>query len=45
MLAEQVNFAGLVRINRELIAELEAIDSRQRVVLDMDPTEIPVYGR
>lgn len=37
--------AGLARINRELIGRVEAIDSRQRVVLDMDSTEIPVYGR
>ena len=29
----------------ELIARAEAIDSPQRVVLDMDWTEIPVYGQ
>src|ERR1035437_4298018 len=45
MLAEQENFAGLVRINRELIGKAEAVDSPQRVVLDMDSTEIPVYGQ
>ncbi len=45
MLAEEENFAGLARINRELIGRVEAIDSRQRVVLDMDSTEIPVYGQ
>jgi len=45
MLAEEENFAGLVRINRELIAKAEAIESPQRVVLDMDSTEIPVYGQ
>jgi Transposase DDE domain group 1 len=28
-----------------LIARAEAIDSRHRVVLDMDSTEIPVYGQ
>ena len=33
------------RSNRELIAKAEAIDSPQRVVLDMDSTEIPVYGQ
>src|SRR5664279_928059 len=32
-------------INRELIARAEAIDSPQRVVLDMDSTEIPLYGQ
>jgi hypothetical protein len=36
MLAEEQNFAGLTRINRELIAKVEAIDSPRRVVLDMD---------
>jgi len=35
----------LARINRELIAKAEAFDSPQRVVLDMDSTEIPVYGQ
>jgi hypothetical protein len=44
MLAEEENFAGLARINRELIGKAEALDSVQRVVLDMDSTEIPVYG-
>lgn len=44
MLAEEENFAGLARINRELISKVEALDSVQRVVLDMDSTEIPVYG-
>jgi hypothetical protein len=32
-------------MNRELIARVEAIDSPPRVVLDMDSTEIPVYGQ
>ncbi len=45
MLAEEQNFAGLTRINRELIAKVEAIGSPRRVVLDMDSTEIPVYGQ
>jgi hypothetical protein len=45
MLAEEQNFAGLTRINRELIAKVEAIDSPRRVALDMDSTEIPVYGQ
>jgi len=44
MLAETENFAGLARINRELVGKAEALDSGQRVVLDMDSTEIPVYG-
>jgi hypothetical protein len=44
MLAEEKNFGSLARINRELIAKAEALDSPQRVVLDMDSTEIPVHG-
>ena len=44
MLADEENFAGLARINRELIGRVEAVDSPQRVVLDMYSTEIPVYG-
>jgi hypothetical protein len=45
MLAQEQNFVSLVRINRELIGKVEAIDAQQRVVLDMDSTEIPVYGQ
>jgi Transposase DDE domain group 1 len=45
MLAEEENFHSLARINRELIGKAEALDSPQRVVLDMDSTEIPVYGQ
>jgi hypothetical protein len=35
----------LARINRDLIGKVEAVNSPQRVVLDMDSTEIPVYGQ
>jgi len=42
MLAAEENFAGLARINRELIGRVEVVDSPQRVVLDMDSTEIRV---
>ena len=45
MLAEEQNFASLARINRELIGRVEGLDSSRRVVLDMDSTEIPVYGQ
>ena len=44
LLAEEGNFAGLARVNRELIGRAEAIHSHYRTVLDMDSTEIPVYG-
>ena len=39
------NLAGLAARNRELTARAETIDSPGRVVLDMDSTEIPVYGQ
>ena len=45
LLADEENLAGLATINRDLIGKAEAIDSPQRVVLDMDSTEIPVYGQ
>ena len=45
LLTQDENLAGLAVINRELIARTEEIDSPQRVVLDMDRTEIPVYGQ
>jgi hypothetical protein len=44
LLAEPENLTGLRTINRELIAKAEAMGSPQRVVLDIDSTEIPVYG-
>jgi len=45
LLADEENVVGLAAINRELIGKAEAMDSLQRVVLDMDSTEIPVYGQ
>jgi hypothetical protein len=44
LLAEDENFAGLGRLNRALIGKAETMDSGYRTVLDMDSTEIPVYG-
>jgi hypothetical protein len=45
VLAQDQNLAGLEATNRDLIVRTESVDSRQRVVLDMDSTEIPVYGQ
>jgi Transposase DDE domain group 1 len=45
LLTQAENLVGLAALNRELVAKGEAIDSRRRVVLDMDSTEVPVYGR
>jgi hypothetical protein len=44
VLTQADNLAGLAALNRELVARVEAIDSPRRIVLDMDSTEIPVYG-
>jgi hypothetical protein len=44
VLSQAENLEGLSRINRELLAKAEAMDSPRRVVLDKDSTEIPVYG-
>jgi hypothetical protein len=44
MLAEEENFAGLAGLNRALIGRAEAMDSGDRTILDLDSTEIPVYG-
>ena len=44
VLSQDENLDGLCRINRELLAKAEAMDSPQRVVPDMDSTEIPDYG-
>jgi len=44
LLTQVANLAGLAALNRELVAKGEAVDARWRVVLDMDSTEIPVYG-
>jgi hypothetical protein len=45
LLTQAENLAGLAVLNRELVAKGETIASRRRVVLDIDSTEIPVYGR
>ena len=42
LLTQEENVAGLAALNRELVAKVEAIDSPQQVVLDMDSTDIPV---
>ena len=36
---------GLMAVNRELVAQAEAQDDSERVVLDMDSTESPVHGQ
>ena len=45
LLTQDKNLAGLAAINRELIARVEAMESSRRLVLDIDSTEVPVYGQ
>jgi Transposase DDE domain group 1 len=45
LLTQDENLAGLAAINRELIAKVDPVDTPQRVVLDIDSTEIPVSGQ
>jgi hypothetical protein len=45
LLAQDENLAGLAAINRELLAKAETFESPQRVVQNMDSTEIPAYGQ
>jgi hypothetical protein len=46
LLTQAENLAGPPVLNRdELVAKGEPIASPRRAVLDMDSTEIPVYGR
>ena len=45
LLTQAKSRAGLACINRKLCAKAQAIASPRPVVLDLDPTEVPVYGR
>jgi Transposase DDE domain group 1 len=49
VLTQEENLTGLAALNRELVARAEAIDSPRRIVLDivldMDSTEVAVYGQ
>ena len=44
LLTQEEILAGLAASNRELIAKAKTIESPQGVVLDMDITELRVYG-
>ncbi len=45
LLTQDENLTGLAAINRELVARADAMASSRRVVLDIDSTEVPVYGQ
>jgi hypothetical protein len=44
VLTQAANLNGLAAMSRELIAKAEGQERASRAVLDMDSTEIPVYG-
>ena len=44
LLASEENLLGLMAVNRELVAQTQAQDKSERVVLDRDSTESPVHG-
>jgi Transposase DDE domain group 1 len=44
VLMQAANLSGLAAMNRELIARAEGEERKSRLVLDMDSTEITVYG-
>ena len=45
LLASEENLLGLMAVNRELVAQAQAQDQSERVVLDMDSTESPVHAK
>ena len=45
LLAGDENLIGLMAVNRELMAQADASNETERVVLDMDSTESPVHGQ
>src|ERR1017187_10031504 len=45
VLTQAENLNGLAAMSRELIAKAEGQERASRAVLDMDSTEIPVYGQ
>ena len=45
MLTQEDHLVGAAAIDRGLIAKAKTINSPQLVVLDIDPTEIPVYSQ
>ncbi len=45
LLTREENLIGLMALNRETLAQAEALDKSDRVVLDMDSSESPVHGQ
>lgn len=44
LLTREENLVGLMALNRDVIAQVEALNGTDRVVLDMDSSESPVHG-
>jgi hypothetical protein len=44
VLTQAANLNGLAAMSRDMIARAEGQERASRAVLDMDSTEIPVYG-
>jgi hypothetical protein len=44
-LPQEETLVGLAALNRELVTRVEAINSPRHIVLDMDSTEVAVYGQ
>ena len=44
LLTREENLVGLMAVNRDLLAQTDAVDHSDRVVLDMDSSERPVHG-
>ena len=45
LLTRDDNLVGLMVVNRDLIGQAETCDGADRVVLDVDSSESPVYGQ
>ena len=45
LLTREENLIGLMSLNRETLAQAEALNKSDRVVLDMDSSESPVHGQ
>jgi hypothetical protein len=45
LLTREENLVGLMAVNRDVLAQAEMHDGADRVVLDMDSSQSPVYGQ
>jgi hypothetical protein len=45
LLTKEENLIGLMALNRDVLAQADALDDSDRVVLDIDSSESPVHGQ